>query len=170
ASRVYFENNRTYCAVLLLLCALCGGVRTPWLLRFQVAILYFGAAFNKLLDSDWRSGHFFVFWYGYIHDPAMWTRITHWVPAQPLGQLMCSTVILIEFALMLGFLVPRMYRWAIWLGIAYHTALLVTMNTTFGMFYYATLASYLSFVDWPLRPGIVLYDGDCGFCDRTRRL
>src|SRR5262249_22906969 len=27
----------------------------------------------------------------------------------------------------------------------------------------------LAFVDWPSTPLIVIYDGDCGFCERTRR-
>jgi predicted DCC family thiol-disulfide oxidoreductase YuxK len=37
------------------------------------------------------------------------------------------------------------------------------------MFYYAMLASYLVFAPWPKEKLTVLYDGDCGFCETTRR-
>jgi predicted DCC family thiol-disulfide oxidoreductase YuxK len=87
----------------------------------------------------------------------------------PLAQLMDWTVIATEFALVVGFLVPRFYPWAIWMGICYHTSLMVVMNTTFGMFYYAMLISYLAFVEWPQPGAFVFYDNDCGFCDAARR-
>jgi predicted DCC family thiol-disulfide oxidoreductase YuxK len=169
SSRVYFENNRTFCACLLLLIGLSSSEEKPWLVRLQVALVYFGAALNKLLDPDWRSGQFFAFWFGKIHNPDLWAKLTHFAPSMPLAKLMDWTVIGVEFALVVGFLVPRFYPWAIWLGICYHTSLMVVMDATFGMFYYAMLVSYLAFVEWP-QPGIpVFYDSDCGFCDATRR-
>src|SRR5207302_3228650 len=79
------------------------------------------------------------------------------------------TVICLEFALVIGFLVPRFYSWAIWLGICYHTALMVVMNSTFGMFYYAMLISYLAFVEWPEPRILVAYDSDSGSYDTIRR-
>lgn len=158
SSRLYFQNNRTYCACLLLLCGLCSRTQEPWPLRLQVVLLYAGAALNKVLQPDWRSGQFFAYWYGQIHHPAIWAHITAFVPGAPLAALACWMTIAIEFILVVGFLVPRYYPWAIWLGTAYHTALLVIMNTTFGMFYYAVLASYLAFVRWPSRSFQVVYD------------
>jgi hypothetical protein len=169
SSRMYFENNRMFCACILLLIGLSSARQQPWLVRLQVAMVYFGAALNKLLDADWRSGQFFAFWFGKVHNPELWTKITHFVPGMPLAQFMDWTVISLEFVLAIGFLVPRFYSWAIWLGVCYHTALMVAMNTTFGMFYYAMLISYLAFVEWP-EPGIVVaYDGDSGFFDTIRQ-
>ena len=169
SSRMYFENNRTFCACILLLIGLSSANRKPWLVRLQVALVYFGAALNKLLDPDWRSGQFFAFWFGKIHNPELWDKVTQLVPPMGLAQLMDWTVIGLELVLVIGFLVPRFYSWAIWLGICYHTALMVVMNSTFGMFYYAMLISYLAFVEWPKPGALVFYDGDCGFCDATRR-
>ena len=37
------------------------------------------------------------------------------------------------------------------------------------MFFYAMTASMLAFVTWPASPVSVIYDGDCGFCTRTKR-
>jgi hypothetical protein len=40
------------------------------------------------------------------------------------------------------------------LGVAYHTALVLATGRTFGMFWFAALASYLAFVDWSPRPDV----------------
>ena len=162
SSRVYFENNRTYCACLLILAGLSSRGQSPWPIRLQVVIVYFGAALNKVLQQDWRSGQFFAYWYGQIHCPQMWAHITALIPAMPLARLVCWAAIITEFVLVVGFLVPRWYTWSIWLGAAYHTTLLLVMNSTFGMFYYAMLASYLAFVEWPRAPLQVRYDEDHG--------
>ena len=44
------------------------------------------------------------------------------------------------------------------------------MNSTFGMFYYALLPSYLAFVDWPKAPLQVRYDEDHGLWGRSLKL
>ena len=170
SSRTYFENNRTYCACLLILAGLCAKGQKPWPLRYQVVLVYFGAALNKLLEPDWRSGQFFAYWFGQIHYPELWAQVTTVIPAMPLAQFVCWMTIITEFVLVAGFLVPRWYSWSIWLGAAYHTALLVVMNSTFGMFYYAMLASYLAFVEWPEHPLEVRYDSEHRMCDAGRRL
>ncbi len=169
SSRAYFENNRTYCACILILAGLCRRGQTPWPIRSQVVLVYFGAALNKLLQQDWRSGQFFAYWFGQIHHPHLWARITSLIPAMPLAQFLCWTTIITEFVLVAGFLVPRWYAWSIWLGAAYHTSLLLVMNSTFGMFYYAMLASYLAFVEWPQPPLEILYDDHPAMDDAVRR-
>jgi hypothetical protein len=158
SSRAYFENNRTYCACLLILAGLCNRGQSPWPIRLQVVLVYFGAALNKLMEPDWRSGQFFAYWFGGIHHPDLWARVTAFIPAMPLAQFVCWATIITELILVAGFLAPRWYSWSIWLGAAYHTTLLLLMNSTFGMFYYAMLASYLAFVDWPTLPLEVRYD------------
>src|SRR5262249_11132271 len=158
-----------YCACILILAGLCARGRKPWPIQLQVVLVYFGAALNKLLQQDWRSGQFFAFWFGHIHHPQLWNQITSLVPAMPLAKFACWATIIVEFVLVAGFLVPRWYSWSIWLGAAYHTTLLVVMNSTFGMFYYAMLASYLAFVEWPRAPIRVLYEEDNRLSERVRR-
>jgi predicted DCC family thiol-disulfide oxidoreductase YuxK len=170
SSRLYFMNNRTFCACLLFLAGLSQRGEKPWLIRLQVVLLYFGAALNKLMEPDWRSGEFFAYWFGQLRQPELWAKITAVFPAASLARFFCWTTILVELSLMVGFIFPKTYSWAIWLGAAFHTALLFFVNSLFGMFYFAILATYLVFVDWPEAPVEVLYDGDCGFCDRTRQL
>lgn len=169
SSRIYFENNRVYCACIFLLAGLMTRQQSPWLLRLQVVLVYFGAALNKLLQADWRSGQFFAYWFGQIHYPHLWADITNVIPAAPLAQFVCWATIITEFVLVAGFLVPRWYSGSIWLGAAYHTTLLLVMNSTFGMFYYAMLASYLAFVEWPKLSPEVAYQNDLGFVGAALR-
>ena len=169
SSRIYFENNRVYCACILVLAGLSARQPRPWPLRLQVVLVYFGAALNKLLQADWRSGQFFAYWFGQIHHPQIWAHITNIVPAMPLAQFVCWVTIVTEFVLVAGFLVPKWYSWSIWLGAAYHTSLLLVMNSTFGMFYYAMLASYLAFVEWPHSSLQVAYNSDLGIIGTVLR-
>jgi len=65
--------------------------------------------------------------------------------------------IVTEFALAVGFAVKRLWPFAIWFGVAYHTSLTFFMNRTFGMFWFAASASYLAFVRWPDDPATVRF-------------
>ena len=64
-------------------------------------------------------------------------------------------------------LVRRARPLAIWLGLLSLTAALWVGAP--AMLSYALLASYLVFAPWPKEKLTVLYDGDCGFCETTRR-
>jgi hypothetical protein len=68
------------------------------------------------------------------------------------AQAMSWSVIVLEIALALAFCVPRLFPYAVFVGIAYHTGLVVTAHRTFGLFWYATAVSYLAFVKWPATP------------------
>ena len=168
ASRAYFSNNLVYCGCLLFLTGLYRPGHEPWLLRFQVAILYFGAGLNKAMDGDWRSGQFFEYWFGHVHHHLTYLQLASLAPPLLLSRFMSGIAIATEFALAGAFLVRRWFPFAIWLGLLYHTAILVLMDSTFSMFYYAALISYLAFVTWPERPVTVVYDG--GLCEKTRAL
>jgi hypothetical protein len=174
SARLYFENNRTFIGCMLLLVGLYQfGPREKlslWLVRLQVPLLYFGAALNKVLDVDWRSGQFFENWMVHILNQPFYITVSSWLPHMTFSWLMSWTTIVIEIALCIGFLVRRLFPWAIWVGIAYHTALLLFTGRTFGLFFYGVLSSYLAFVKWPPLPMTVLYDAACEFCVKGRRL
>src|SRR5437016_1715676 len=59
---------------------------------------------------------------------------------------------------------------AIWLGLLLAAGQNFLTERTFGVFLYVMPISYLAFVAWPRSKVVVLYDGDCGFCARVRRL
>lgn len=160
SSRVYFENNRMFTGCLWFLAGVSVPGQKPWLIRSQVVLLYFGAALNKVLDADWRSGQFFENWVvRLVHHPT-YIRISSWLPPMWLSRLMSWTTITTEFVLAAGFLVPRLVPLMIWVGIAYHTTLLLASGGTFGMFYFATLSSFLAFIEWPPCSTILVYAGE----------
>lgn len=159
SSRLYWQNNRTYTACLWFVAGLYIPGQKPWLARCQVILLYFGAALNKLLDADWRSGQFFQNMEGNLgHHQRFYIALSSLLPALWVAKIMSWTVIVVEFVIAGGFLVRTAWGPIAWLGIAYHTALLALTGYTFGMFYYATLSSFLAFVEWPL-PSLIVSPG-----------
>jgi hypothetical protein len=150
SSMFYYENNREYCALILVLAGLENPRGEPWLLRWQIVLLYFAAGLNKILLADWRDGHFFNAWLEYLHHSA-WVKVSEVIPGRVLGALLSWAAIVTEFGLATAFALRRHIPVVIWIGIAYHTTLVLVMNRTFGMFWVAAPASYLAYVTWPTR-------------------
>jgi len=166
AARATFKNNLTLCAALLIMIGLETQRGQGRMVRLQVAMLYFGAGLNKLLDPDWRSGQFFQYWFGSRH---LWyLRIADSMPELLLSKLVSWSAISTELGLAVMTRIRRSYPILIWVGLTFHTSLLVLTNKTFGMFYFAACAQYLAFVTWPQDRMLVLYDGNCGLCQRIK--
>lgn len=167
ASRSYIENNRFFVCLLFVLAGLSDRRLGSRLVQLQVALLYFGAALNKLLDVDWRSGQYFEHLASRSQFAHLYSRIGGVLPSLLFSAILGWGVISTEFALGAAFLARRLIPLAIWLGVAYHTSLVLITGRTFGMFWYAATASYLAFVTLaPLRV-------ECGWrqsvCARLRR-
>jgi predicted DCC family thiol-disulfide oxidoreductase YuxK len=167
SSRTYYGNNRLFTGLIFFLTGLYEPGHSPWMVRLQVSLVYFGAGLNKITDPDWRSGQFFQNWILSIHHQNLYAHVSSLFPSMVLSRAMGWVTFTTELFLAVA-LLTRWYRYAIWVGICFHTALLVLAGRTFGMFYYAMLASYLAFVSWPKEPLTVLYDGACAFCSRTQ--
>jgi hypothetical protein len=93
SSRLTFANNRQYAGCLLFLAALTRPGQSPWLIRYQVVLLYFGAGLNKILDVDWRSGQFFEIW---AHGAKL-VRVRLLFPPRVFSLIASWWTILIEF-------------------------------------------------------------------------
>jgi hypothetical protein len=150
SSRIYFENNRLFVGCLFLLAGLTETEGSPWLLRAQIVLLYLAAGMNKLLDAGWRSGQFFAVWGGHFIKEPLYFTVAAWLPDMTLAKIFSWSAIATELTLPLALLHPRTRKMAICAGIGFHTALLFLTGRTFGLFYFAILASYLSFAEWPL--------------------
>jgi predicted DCC family thiol-disulfide oxidoreductase YuxK len=164
SSKIFFENNILFVSCIFLLIGLS---ESPQLVRYQLALVYFGAGMNKLLDPNWRLGAFFATWSHYaIREPLYF--VFAGVAPRALPALMSWATISAELTLATWLLLGKRLRGAAWLGVSFHTMTVFMTGRTFGMFYYAALASWIALLDWP-HEVTVLYDSDCGFCDRTRR-
>jgi hypothetical protein len=168
----YYENNLVYTGLILVLAGLHGPEGEPWLLRLQVVLLYFAAALNKVLLSDWRDGYFMSAWLGYsgsaVH--ATWTTVSGHFPPRVLATVVSWGAIVTEFALAVGFALRRLWPFAVWVGAVYHTTNTLTMNRTFGVFWFSAIASYLAFVAWPSDRATVRSGADNSWGRLLRRL
>ncbi len=164
SSRAYYGNNKAFTALLLLLAA-AGDLR---LIRWQVAILYFGAGLNKALDPDWQSGQFFHHWAGARLENPLYLWAAPLFPALVLGKLFCWGTIAVELALSVLMLFRRFAWPAIWISALFQCGLLLFTGQTFTLFFFASQIALLAFVEWPKEPVTVIWDGECGFCAQTK--
>jgi predicted DCC family thiol-disulfide oxidoreductase YuxK len=169
SSKAYYGNNKTFCGLMLFLAGLYEPGREPWLLRIQFAIVYFGAGLNKLLDADWQSGVFMQHWAAERLKQPFYLALDAHLPALWLGKLMGWSTITAELGMSVAFLVKRWFYWGVLTSILFQSSLMLFTGTTFTMFFYATQAALLMFIEWPREQWLVIYDGDCGFCTRTKK-
>jgi len=168
ASRAYYGNNKTFCALVLILAGLYAGTLGSFLLRVQVAIVYFGAGLNKALDPDWHTGQFFEHWAGSRLQQPVYIWLSGLLPPLVMGKLMCWLTIVMELSASATLLLPKLTIVGVWISILLQCGFLLFTGTTFTMFFFGMQAAMLSFLRWPARPLLVIYDGDCGFCDWSR--
>ncbi len=169
ASKAYYGNNKTFCGLILFFTGLYETGGTPWMHRAQLIVVYLGAGLNKLLDPDWQSGLFFEHWSSMRLKQPVYLWVSRTLPPLLAGKIMSWMTIGVELGLSAAFLVRRAWPWAIWVGILFQSGLLLFTGTTFTMFFYGMQASMLAFAEWPRSPLAVIYDADCGFCNRSRR-
>jgi predicted DCC family thiol-disulfide oxidoreductase YuxK len=170
SSRAYYGNNKTFCGLLLLLTGLYAGSGSRWLVRWQVAIVYLGAGINKALDGDWQNGQFFAHWAGARLKNPLYLFAAPLLPALWLAKLACWTTIAVELVAATALLIPRLYPIGMWASILLQCGLLEFTGSTFTMFFFAMQAAMLAFVAWPREQWTVLWDGECGFCARSKRI
>jgi hypothetical protein len=158
SSKAYYGNNKTFVGLALVLAGLSDFDRPAYLLRWQLALVYFGAALNKLLDPDWQSGLFFDYWAGTQMKHEAYLAVADLLPPLVAGQIMCWGTIVAEFAIAAGVLVAPLIPLALWINALFQVGLLQFTGNTFTLFFYGMNAVALAFIVWPRRIE-VLYRG-----------
>lgn len=160
SSKAYYGNNKTFCGLALVLAGLSDFDRPPYLLRWQLALVYFGAALNKLLDPDWQSGLFFQHWAGEKLQNPVFIAVSNALPPLVAGKIVCWGTAFAELAAAIGLLVPRLVPLALLINVMFQVGLLEFTGTTFTLFFYGMQAANLAFITWPERLA-VSYDSSC---------
>lgn len=146
-----FAHSALLTSLLLLLTALWTPQFGSRALQLQMALLYWGAALNKLADPDWWTGAYLQ---AYLR-PGAWA-------SPPYAQALIDVGLFDLFALAaslgtmaleaaagIAFLRRETAGRGVGLSAALHVGILTTIGFDYGIFLYAVLASYLACVDWP---------------------
>jgi hypothetical protein len=158
SSQAYRTNNLTFTALLLLIIGLSDKSTAKTFIRVQLILLYFWGAMNKLLDVNWRDGHFFESWVGiHAYGPA-YKHLANLLPSFVLSTIASWAVIVTEFAISVAFVVRRLVPVGILLVVAYHSSLFLITGTTFTMFWFSLTAAAIALVDWPADVPTVQYE------------
>jgi hypothetical protein len=168
SSKAYYGNNKTFCGLMLFLSGLYKPGGYPFL-RWQLAVTYFGAGLNKLLDADWHSGVFFENWAVNRLHQSWYIALDALLPALYLAKFMCWATIVTELGIVPFILVPSLYEWVIISNVLFQASLLLFTGTTFTVFFYSMTAASLAFVTWPTEPVAVMYDPTRSFGSAAKR-
>lgn len=155
ASRVRFSNSELLFGVLLIVFSLTEREeRARWLVRGQLALVYGGAAINKLLAEDWRNGRFFAHWAGEVLGLEWYLRLDTALSGGASWFLGWFTIGL-ELVLAVLALRPSATRAWVVLGLGFHAGMLVfTGGMISWVFLFLMAAGFLALADE--RPGAVL--------------
>ncbi len=157
SSKAYYGNNKTFCGLMFLLAGLYKP-GTPNFFRWQLAITYFGAGLNKLLDPDWHSGVFFENWSVNRLHQSWYIAINSWLPPFLLARFMCWATIVTELGIVPCLFVGQLNALAVFSNVLFQATLCLFTGTTFTLFFYSMTASSLALVKWPDRAAPVFYD------------
>ena len=160
---VWFAHNRLFVAALLVMAAL-SSKRFPALARWQVALVYFVAAFDKLFEPAWRDGRFIesfisqlsrfgLMWApgGTVGAPNALATALEYLGSPTLYLALGLGVIALELVLACCFLFS--VRFGAWLNAAFHLGVFALTGSTMGQFFFAGTASSLLLVDEKKLPG-----------------
>ena len=168
SSSAYYGNDKTFVGLLLLLSALSSQTGPPRLIQWQLALVYFGAGLNKILDPDWQSGQFFHHWATDRLGNPVYIWLSAQLPPLVAGKLFCWTSIAAELAIAVLTLIPRFHPAVIWGSGLFQSSLLLFTGDPFNLFFYSMQASLFAFARWPEKQLTVIWDGSCGFCRVTK--
>lgn len=148
-----FRNHIFICGCLLFLAGCHGRTADPWLIRWQFALIYAGAALNKLLQADWWTGQFLFTWLT-AELPAAGFRLTaKVVPPLLLAKLLSWFTMVAETALAVCFCRRQWVRPAVWMVLLLHGGMFVfLMGYRFGHFIEDILVGLIAFLSWPEQP------------------
>lgn len=146
SSQVVYSNHNLIVGCGLFLAGLTQKEK-PYLFYWQLAIIYFGAAFNKILDADWWSGAFMDAWMTNMENP-FYSLLSNQLAFLPVAQLMSILAIFTEASLVVLLLIPKFRRTAIYIIILFHLGLFTFTGFRFGFFIESLFIILIGFRKW----------------------
>ncbi len=122
SSMPIFSNSLLFAGVIIFLSGLCPDHR--YIFNIQVALLYLGAAINKLWDIDWWNGQFFHTLATYRHPMPLYELLQLYFENLRLAQILGIFTMLTELALAVLFLFKSKTKLAVIIGLVFHIGIL----------------------------------------------
>lgn len=156
ASKPVFANHKFFCGCLFLLAGLSNKKGAPWLIFIQMSIMYFGAALNKVLQTDWWNGVYMENWMVNVIESNAFIVLSDLFPDLFISKILSLGAIFIEFLLAILILFRKKHTLVVYIMLFFHTALYTITSLRFGHFYENMVIVLLAFLKWPEEP-IIIY-------------
>lgn len=159
----WFAHNRLFVATLLFMVSV-STQRFAFLVRWQVALVFFAAALDKLSEPAWRDGRFMesfiaqlsrfgLMWStnGTVGAPNALATFLEQAGTRQVWMLVGVSVIALELFLAACFFFGA--RRGAWLNVAFHLAILVLTGSAMGQFFFAGVGASLLLIEERELPG-----------------
>ena len=157
ASKPLFFNHTFICGCALFLAGLTNDKAPPYLLIYQLSLVYFGASINKFLDIDWWTGAFMDNWLGNARENPVYLYVAELMPSMVLAKLLSYIAMFTEFAIAVTILFKRTRLLTVWFIIIFHTLLFTLTSFRFGHFIESLAIILLAFLNIPKEQMIIHY-------------
>ncbi|WP_431132503.1 HTTM domain-containing protein [Psychroserpens mesophilus] len=157
SSKPLFFNHTFICGCALFLAGLTNDKEPPYLLIFQLSLVYFGASINKFLEPDWWSGAFMDTWLGTARENPVYLYASVFLPEMVLAKLLSYIAMFTEFAIAVLILFKRTRNLTLWFIIIFHTSLFTLTAFRFGHFIESLAIVLIAFLSFPKHQLIINY-------------
>ncbi|WP_299550911.1 HTTM domain-containing protein [Seonamhaeicola sp.] len=157
ASIPNYYNHVFVCGCALFLAGLTHRTQPPYFLILQLAVIYFGASLNKILDPDWWSGAFMHNWLLNARGNVFYTVMSPFFPDKVFAKFLSVMAIGTELLIAILLLFKRYRTFAVWFIIVFHTLLFTITTIRFGHFLESLAIILIGFLNWPKEDLVVSY-------------
>ena len=149
ASKPIFRNHLFIIGCALLLAGLSNNKDKPWLLYYQLSLVYVGALLNKVMQVDWWTGQFMHNWLSNALGNTMYDSVASALPEMFLAKVLAYSAMLAELIIAICLVIPRLRFYGICVILIFHTLLFTFTGETFGYFMEDILVLLIAFSLWP---------------------
>lgn len=160
ASKPLFFNHALICACALFLAGLTNDKEPPYLLIYQLSLVYLGASLNKFLDPDWWSGAFMDTWLGNARGNPVYLYVSKHLPEMLLAKILSYSAMFTEVSIGVLILFKKTRNMTIWIILIFHIALFTLTSFRFGHFLESLVIILLAFLSIPKEKLIIQYRVD----------
>ena len=157
ASKAVFRNHLFIVGCMFFLSGLSEKNKTPWLIYFQLSLIYFGALTNKMFEIDWWTGQFVHNWLGEALQNNIYNSVSEVLPDMLLAKFISYSAMLSELIVAVSLLIPRFRYFGVCLVFVFHILIFTLTGETFGFFMEDILVILIAFLVWPKHLIIVKY-------------